>query len=225
MFQVYSMAGRVFSGSLAQWRQVAPGGADQRRGTCAAHCTGRPRSVRTRSGDRWPDAAIRHRCGPQRRAGRLCSRRAGWQARRPLRCVADVMSRHVQTVPLGASVLQAWQALARKGFGQAPVVDAQGRLVGLFLRADLMRADLLERAAADAAAWHALLAEPVRTLMWTPVPATLAETDLRRVATVLLDTGLPGLPVVDERSAVAGFVSRSDILRAVTADPPLGLWG
>ena len=148
----------------------------------------------------------------------------GGQARRPLTRVADVMSRHVQTVPLEASVLQAWQALARKGFGQAPVVDAQGRLVGLFLRADLMRADLLERAAADAA-WHALLAEPVRTLMWTPVPATLAETDLRRVATVLLDTGLPGLPVVDERGAVAGFVSRSDILRAVTADPPLGLWG
>ena len=58
-----------------------------------------------------------------------------------------------------------------------------------------------------------------------PVPATSAETDLRRVATVLLDTGLPGLPVVDERGAVAGFVSRSDILRAVTADPPLDLWG
>ena len=48
--------------------------------------------------------------------------------------------------------------------------------------------------------------------------------NIRRVARVLLDTGLPGLPVVDEQGMVTGFVSRSDILRAVVADPPLDLW-
>jgi CBS-domain-containing membrane protein len=41
---------------------------------------------------------------------------------------------------------------------------------------------------------------------------------------VLLDTGLPGLPVVDDAGQVIGFVSRSDVLRAVVADPPLDLW-
>jgi CBS domain-containing protein len=35
---------------------------------------------------------------------------------------------------------------------------------------------------------------------------------------------LPGLPVVDEQDAVIGFVSRTDILHAVVADPPLDLW-
>jgi len=52
----------------------------------------------------------------------------------------------------------------------------------------------------------------------------LAETDIRRVARVLLDIGLPGLPVVNDAGQVIGFVSRSDILRAVVADPPLDLW-
>ena len=222
MFQVYSMAGRVFSGSLAPWRQVAPTSAAARARRIAPVGREAFEPAAATDGPTLPSATAAARSGV---LAAYAAAGQGGQARRPLRCVADVMSRHVQTVPLEASVLQAWQALARKGFGQAPVVDAQGRLVGLFLRADLMRADLLERAAADAAAWHALLAEPVRTLMWTPVPATPAETDLRRVATVLLDTGLPGLPVVDERGAVAGFVSRSDILRAVTADPPLDLWG
>jgi CBS domain-containing protein len=72
--------------------------------------------------------------------------------------------------------------------------------------------------------WQALLAQSVVDVMWTPVPSVAADTDIRRVARVLLDTGLPGLPVVDDGGKVVGFVSRSDILRAVVADPPLDLW-
>jgi CBS domain-containing protein len=72
--------------------------------------------------------------------------------------------------------------------------------------------------------WRALLAQSVVDLMWSPVPSVAADADIRRVAQVLLDTGLPGLPVVDDAGLVTGFVSRSDILRAVVADPPLDLW-
>jgi CBS domain-containing protein len=61
--------------------------------------------------------------------------------------------------------------------------------------------------------------------MSTPVPCVAPDTDIRRVARVLLDTDLPGLPVVDDEGVVTGFVSRSDILRAVVTDPPLDLWG
>ena len=49
-------------------------------------------------------------------------------------------------------------------------------------------------------------------------------TDIRRIARVLLETGLTALPVVDEASSLAGIVSRGDILRAVVSDPPLSLW-
>jgi len=65
----------------------------------------------------------------------------------------------------------------------------------------------------------------VKEIMVTPVPSVAPDSDIRRVAQVLLDTGLPGLPVVDEAGGVAGFISRSDILRAVVTDPPLDLWG
>ena len=44
------------------------------------------------------------------------------------------------------------------------------------------------------------------------------------MASVLLDTGLPGLPVTNELGLLEGFISRTDILRAVAADPPLDLW-
>ena len=49
-------------------------------------------------------------------------------------------------------------------------------------------------------------------------------TDVRRIAHVMLTYHLSAIPVVDEQDALIGLVSRSDILRAVTSDPPLSLW-
>jgi CBS-domain-containing membrane protein len=103
-----------------------------------------------------------------------------------------------------------------------PVLDAGGRLVGLLLRADLFRPRLRTADAGQDENWQA---QPVSTAMWTPIASVSADTDIRRVAQVLLDTGLPGLPVVDDAGGVVGFVSRTDIVRAVAADPPLDVWG
>ena len=66
---------------------------------------------------------------------------------------------------------------------------------------------------------------PRNSCAWTKgVYAAARRLRLRRVAAVLLDTGLPGLPVTDEAGVLSGFISRTDILRAVAADPPLDLW-
>lgn len=105
------------------------------------------------------------------------------------------------------------------------MVDAAGHLVGLLTRADLLKPERLPSPASHALAWSALILQNVTTIMWTPVPSVAPDSDIRRVASVLLDTGLPGLPVVDEAGLVIGFISRSDILRAVVTDPPLDLWG
>lgn len=221
MFHLYSVAGREFSGSPEKLRDMRP-----------TTATARVRRIARIGGDPNEGSELpvpAPVAGDVGRHGALAEYAANEQGasqqRQPLTRVADVMSPQVLTVPVDATVLQVWRQLARHGYGQAPVVDAQGRLVGLFLRAELMRAELLDSALADAASWHALLAQTVRELMWTPVPAAAPETELRRVAGVLLDTGLPGLPVVDAEGAVTGFVSRSDILRAVAVDPPLDLWG
>jgi len=69
-----------------------------------------------------------------------------------------------------------------------------------------------------------VLVPPVTTLMCTSGPGVEPEPDLRRVAQLLLDLGLPGLPVVAADGVVSAFISRSDILRAVVHDPPLDLW-
>ena len=103
------------------------------------------------------------------------------------------------------------------------MVNDQGQVVGLLLRADMAPLDLLPEPGAVKQAIE-LARRPVSEVMVSPVPTVAADTELRRVAGVLLDTGLPGLPVADEDSRLVGFIARSDILRAVVADPPLDLW-
>ena len=145
------------------------------------------------------------------------------KARQPLSRVRDVMTTHTLSVRPDAVVNHAWQTLAEHGVAQAPVVDAQGRVVGLLLRADMAPLDLLPEPGHIQAA-IALARRTVAAVMVNPVPTVAPDTDLRRVATVLLDTGLPGLPVTDDYGMPVGFISRTDILRAVAADPPLDLW-
>lgn len=146
-------------------------------------------------------------------------------ARQPLTRVADVMTRGAITVAPDASLHAAWLQLAEHHLGQAPVVNAQSQVIGLLLRAHLMAPELLPAPQTSDGALLALMARTVAEVMVSPTPTVSASEDLRQVAGVLLAVGLPGLPVTDERGQVVGFLSRTDILRAVAADPPLDLWG
>ena len=140
--------------------------------------------------------------------------------------VSDVMTRGAVTVTPGMRVEQAWQLLSQQKIGQAPVLNAQGVVVGLLLRADLPPAALQAGATEPAAApAHSSMAVySVAQVMVTPVPTVAEDTDLRQLTHVLLETGLPGLPVTDAAGTLNGFVSRTDILRAVVSQPPLDLW-
>lgn len=96
-------------------------------------------------------------------------------------------------------------------------------MVGLLLRADMAPLDLLP----EPGNLHqaiTLAQRPVAQVMLSPIPTTAAETTLRRVAGVLLDLNLPGLPVTNDAGELVGFLSRTDILRAIVFDPPLDLW-
>ena len=222
MFSVYGRAGRVFNGSLEEMQQV---GAVSRLRRLRQGVT----QGLSRQEDEPSDFAELLSSQPRDLAHRSAleayaqTRRPDPQ-RQPITQVHSLMSSKVLTIADTATVEQAWRLLSQNQFGQAPVVTADGTLVGLLGRAEMLRADHLPGPDSHALAWRALLMQSVTELMWTPVPSVTADADIRRVARVLLDTGLPGLPVVDEAGQVVGFISRSDILRAVVSDPPLDLW-
>lgn len=163
---------------------------------------------------------------PHRRAHHAASAyaQAGGQAarttRQPLSLVRDVMRQEVVSVtPLDLEA-HAWRTLGARHIGQAPVVNALGQVVGLLRWVDMAPPALDQPQATPLQQAPRTVAE----LMLSPVPTVAADTSLRRLAVALLETGLTGLPVTNELGVLQGYVSRTDILRAVAAEPPLDVW-
>lgn len=221
MFSVYGRAGRIFRGSMDELRKIAAVSASARARRMLpmgqdAHDVAHPvvDAVYTSAQD------IAHRSAMV--AYTLTAREQAH--RHPLTRVKHIMTQPVITLPNTANVGDAWALLTERGVGQAPVVNADHVLEGLLTRSGLGHPDRLPGPQMHVLEWRAILAQRVVDVMWTPVPGVSVDTDIRHLARVLLDTDLPGLPVVDDFGLVIGFVSRTDILRAVVADPPLDLW-
>lgn len=232
MFTVYGLNGRVYSGPLEGLRSLEPVQAVARLRAVAPVSALLESEAQAEAGvvraEPNPEANLMALGHAEPRPRDALAAYAKAQARvlpdekrQPLRLVEELMSRELVTVPAVASVAQGLAMLSRAKVGQAPVLNPRGRLVGLLLRGDLLPVpDDVE----DAQAWSAWFARPVGDVMWSPVPSAHADTPLREVAQALLDFRLPGMPVSDEKGELLGFISRSDILRALTREPPLELW-
>lgn len=139
--------------------------------------------------------------------------------RGPLIHADQIMSRPVIVVSQGSAVADAWRILRDNRIRQAPVVDDEQQLIGLVGERDLLTAIDVEDGQVVNARQRL-----VRDVMTTPVVAAAPVTDIRRIAAVMLEHEVDGVPVIAEAGRIMGFVSRGDILRAVVNDPPLSLW-
>ncbi len=228
MFSVYGSTGRVFHGTLEQMRQIRKVQAAERsRAIEPSARDGHDSAMReaVEYGTSFNASAPAHL--PPQRAAIAAYETAqqlpshGWYDL----AVSEVMTGSVLTLAIDNNVQQAWQQLTLHGRGQAPVVDANGILVGMVTRADLVHFEQWPGAAADLQAWDDWRAQGIESIMVTPIPSVAPTTDLRRAASALLESDLPGLPVVDDAGQVVGFVSRSDVLRAALKDAGLDVWG
>jgi len=119
----------------------------------------------------------------------------------PLRA-RDVMSSPVQTVTADATLAQARQELARHAHNGMPVVDEEGRLVGVISRRDL-----------DHALRHGIADAQVESFMTRPPITASPHTTLKEMEQLVLRHDLGRLPIV-ERGELVGIVTRSDLIRA-----------
>ena len=139
--------------------------------------------------------------------------------RGPIHHVYQIMSRDVKSLGPETRVEEAWRFLASRGYGQAPVLEGSRGLVGM-----VFVTDLLAVLNVDGAEIRDVRARRVADVMTSPVITTDPVSDIRRVARVLLDYDLAGIPVVGEQDELVGMVTRGDILRRVINEPPLSLW-
>jgi CBS domain-containing protein len=99
------------------------------------------------------------------------------------------------------------------------VLGENGTLVGIVSERDLLTAFNL-----DEDQIRDVLSRRVADVMTSPVVAADPLTDIRRIAQAMLDQGVDGVPIIDAEQGLVGFISRSDVLRAIVAIPPLSLW-
>jgi CBS domain-containing protein len=143
---------------------------------------------------------------------------------------AELMSPNPVSIRAQATVIEALDLLADRGFGAAPVIDDAGRPVGVLSRTDVLvhERDRARRAELeDATDWD----EPprprpcrpdelttVRDLM-TPVLFTVGlGTTAAEVVKQMLSLKVHHLFVVDDDDALVGVISSLDVLRHLRPD-------
>ncbi len=139
----------------------------------------------------------------------------------------DLMSRDVLVIPQHMSLKAAAHLLARANVSGAPVVDEEGRCVGVLSAADLVHwVDRDKQAARPRGAscvccdWQLdglddVPEDDVSRYMTTNVVATGPETRLAELARWMRDAHIHRIVIVDERRRPVGVVSSMDVLAAV----------
>jgi len=149
----------------------------------------------------------------------------------------DVMTTDVITVNPDMSVQALATLLAERGISGAPVVDAQGKLVGIISEGDLLhrteigtahrhrerrRSWWLDHFASDAARDYVKShGRTVKDIMSPNVVSVTENTDLGDVAAVLEAKRIKRVPVL-RGGQVVGIISRANIVRAVGATKGAG---
>lgn len=138
--------------------------------------------------------------------------------------VRDFVRRDLSAVERDTPVIQVIKLLDNSGLSSLPVVDEEGKVVGVISERDLIRAlvpeyvDMLHSASflpsldRLAKKLREIGNHPVERYMTKDVVvAHLDDTDLH-VADLMLRKGLKQLPVVDEKGHLIGLVRRIDLL-------------
>lgn len=134
--------------------------------------------------------------------------------------VADVMTTKVIAVTPTAGFKEIAAAMERWKVTALPVIEGEGRVVGVVSEADLMpkeefhehRPGLIEqmRRLGDTAKAGSTRAED---LMTTPAVTIRPDATLPRAARLMADRRIKRLPVVDADGTLKGIVSRADLLK------------
>lgn len=137
--------------------------------------------------------------------------------------VGDVMTRSVVTTTPQAPVTDAAVVLAGHGVTALPVVDEDGRLVGVLTEGDVVRGrmspDPRRRARRGSQGGPTPPATVGEVMSSAPLTAN-PRSDAADLARMMIDRGVRSVPVVDEDRLV-GIVARRDLVRTIARDDSL----
>lgn len=148
--------------------------------------------------------------------------------------VADVMSRDPISVRPETPLQEAIKIMAERRISGLPVVDQDGKLVGVLSETDLMWQETgvtppayimildsviyLENPARYDRDLHKALGQTVGEVMTKDsLITTEADQLLQKAAQLMHDKNIRRLPVIDDAGKIIGILTRGDIIRAMAA--------
>ncbi|MFZ1986781.1 MAG: DUF190 domain-containing protein [Desulfatitalea sp.] len=143
--------------------------------------------------------------------------------------VRDAMSANPQRVTADTPLSDAARMLLGSIFTGLPVVDENGRPIGVITQGDLvqkgqmpLRLGLLAESAKDRleAVLNQLATRRTDSAMTTPAVTIAADRPLAEAVDLMLARQVKRLPVVDESGRLTGMLSRLDIFRTVMREAP-----
>jgi CBS domain-containing protein len=207
MFTIHGVTGQIFSGTLEEMQRV--------------HDLKQSKSIRAiaHEGDELGGIGTENRRKQEEaeQAYRLMLPKN--LERGPLYHANQIMQQQVITVSADDGVAQAWRILRDHGIHQAPVLDSGMRLIGVVSERNLLTAINI-----DGDQIVESMNRRVGQVMTTPIVAAAPVTDIRRIASVMINQDIDGVPITNDQGLLVGFITRGDILRAVVKEPPLSLW-
>jgi CBS domain-containing protein len=144
--------------------------------------------------------------------------------------VAEVMTRAPETLSPRATLAEAARKILETRYGGFPVVDEEGRLLGLLQVEELLpRPENVPFSDVEALQlfgewvdegtlqeiYRRYQSTPVEAVMLKEIPRVHPEDPLGKALQVLLTTEVRHLPVVDQEDKVVGILTRSDILKLI----------
>ena len=130
--------------------------------------------------------------------------------------VKDWMSADVITISPETTLPEAHQIMTTEEIRRLPVVDRDGRLVGIVSIGDIRSAEPSPATSLSIWEMNYLLSALTIDKIMTHHPKTIAaEATLAEAARMMLEYRVSGLPVVDDDFHVIGIITESDIFSMV----------
>ena len=142
----------------------------------------------------------------------------------------DIMNKNVITVREDATVEEAARILTENKISGAPVVNAEGKMVGIVTEGDLLHKETNPRAPVFLNILGAIIylsgveryredfkklaALKVSDIMTGRVITAGGDTEIEQVAALMVNHNIKRVPVV-ENEKLAGIISRADIVRTL----------
>lgn len=134
----------------------------------------------------------------------------------------QIMSQPVVTINANTTLDQACTLFQSCPYQVIPVLNARQQLIGSLSRRILYPV-LIEQQRNEGSKYLSVI-ELLTDNNQLQVISAAPVTDVRRIASVLIEHSLDAIPIVESNDHLLGIVSRTDILQSAINDPPLSLW-